>query len=61
MALGGKHAGPQAASCRPVGKMAGDSFAVLENMAVAIDDFQLFPVMVCVAVLRLSSGFTQWG
>src|SRR5262245_20042477 len=42
MALGGKHAGPHTAHRRPVGKMSHDRFAVLENMAVAIDDFQRF-------------------
>ena len=48
MALGGKHTCPEAAGRRPVGKMPGDSFAVLENMAVAINDFQLFhKILLC--------------
>jgi hypothetical protein len=41
MALGGKYTAPEAAGGCTVGKMPGDSFSVLENMAVAINDFQL--------------------
>src|SRR5215510_3066832 len=48
MALGGKHAGPDAAARRVVGKMSDDRFAILENMAIAVDDFQWFhKVLLC--------------
>src|SRR5262249_39013000 len=42
MTLGGKHACPHAAARRVVGKMSDDRFAVLENVTIAIDDFQRF-------------------
>src|SRR5262245_20150313 len=48
MALSGKYAGPHAAARGVVGKMSDDGFAVLENMAVAIDDFQWFhKILLC--------------
>src|SRR5262245_13387771 len=48
MTLGRKHAGPNAAARRVVGKMSDDRFAVLENMAIAIDDFQRFhKILLC--------------
>src|SRR5215813_12559802 len=42
MALCGKYAGSHAAARRVVGEISDDRFAVLKNMAVAIDDFQRF-------------------
>jgi len=41
VALSGKHTVSQAAPRGSIGKMAGDAFAVLENMAVTINYFQL--------------------
>src|SRR6266545_7569868 len=55
MALGGKHTAPQAAARGAVGKMLGDRFAVLENMAVTIDDFQLL----CHRILLWQSLFAS--
>jgi hypothetical protein len=41
VALSGKHTVSQAAARGTIGKMTGDAFAVLENMTVAINDFEL--------------------
>jgi hypothetical protein len=41
MAVERKHAASKARAERAVGKMTGDGFAVLEYMAVAVDDFWL--------------------
>jgi hypothetical protein len=41
MAVERKHAASQARTQRPVGKMTGDGVAVLEDMAVAVNDFWL--------------------
>jgi hypothetical protein len=41
MAVERKHTAPQAGSGRAVGKMASDAFAVLKDMPVTVNDFEL--------------------
>jgi hypothetical protein len=41
MALAGEHTAPQAGRLHSVGKMPGDRFGVLKNVAVTINDFRL--------------------